>query len=260
MLLGRTRAVAALSRRHLATSRSSTSQLEWRRVPTTAEPGCGAIWSAEVPKLWKRDANISPADDRGAHIVLAEQLFPPEVMREARRLITTTLEFDRDADSVDNSPTFELTWVREGRCRHAELGRLFLPSVEERLVPLLRSSALRPCGGPLVLCEALVRSYDEGQRRVHPAHFDADALVTAVVEVDTSPEGADASPGGGADGSTEGAARPEGRGFEGQGFYVQPGAHVTSRLPVVMAPGDVVAHSFDLQVTRSTGSALNPNP
>ena len=35
----------------------------------------------------------------------------------------------------------------------------------------------------LVLCEALVRTYDEGQRRVHPAHYDGDALVTAVLEL-----------------------------------------------------------------------------
>lgn len=35
--------------------------------------------------------------------------------------------------------------------------------------------------------------------------------------------------------------------YSGPGFYVQPGAHVSTRVPVPMAPGDVVAHSFDLQ-------------
>ena len=37
------------------------------------------------------------------------------------------------------------------------------------------------------------------------------------------------------------------RGFAGDGFYVQAGAHVSSRQPVQMRPGDVCAHSFDLQ-------------
>ena len=73
-----------------------------------------------------------------------------------------------------------------------------------------------------MLCEALVRYYEDGRRRVHPAHFDADALVTAVFEV-SPPDG-----------------------FEG-GFYVQPGAHVSSRLPVRLEAGEVIAHSFDLQ-------------
>ena len=68
--------------------------------------------------------------------------------------------------------------------RPAVLPRPFAPS------PLLRRSPLgcaaTAAGGDLVLCEALVRVYEEGARRVHPAHYDADALVTAVLELDAS--------------------------------------------------------------------------
>ena len=31
------------------------------------------------------------------------------------------------------------------------------------------------------------------------------------------------------------------------GFYVQPGPHAASRLPIALAPGDLIAHSFDMQ-------------
>ena len=31
------------------------------------------------------------------------------------------------------------------------------------------------------------------------------------------------------------------------GFYVQPGPHAASRLPIALAPGDLIAHSFDTQ-------------
>ena len=181
----------------------------------------------------------------------AERLVPAEAMEAARRLVLgldgqrssgASVEhgfpLDRDEDSVDGSPTFECRWVAEGQYTHAGLAAIFQPFVEERLLPLLRRSPLGSLpggGGELVLCEALVRMYDEGARRVHPAHYDADALVTAVLELDTCAEAAGS-------GAVSG-----GRGFSGPGFYVQPGAHVSTRLPIAMAPGDVVAHSFDLQ-------------
>ena len=44
---------------------------------------------------------------------------------------------------------------------------------------------------------------------MHPAHYDADALVTAVLELDTCVEAAGSG------------AVPGGRGFSGPGFYVQ---------------------------------------
>ena len=52
-----------------------------------------------------------------------------------------------------------------------------------RLGHVLRDSPLHR-GADLVLCEALVRIYGDGQRLTHPAHYDADALVTCLFEVD----------------------------------------------------------------------------
>ena len=148
-------------------------------------------------------------------------------MLKAARKEIARLKFDRDADSVDGSPTFEVSWVREGKHSHPGLFRIFKQTIDEKLTPLIRSiSELHGMSDSqgLVLCDALVRIYEEGQRRQHPAHYDSQALVTAVLEIDTGCGG-----------------------FEGPGFYIQPDAHVSSRLPITMSPGDVIAHSFDLQ-------------
>ena len=52
--------------------------------------------------------------------------------------------------------------------------------------------------------------------------YDADALLTAMFEVEVP---VDAPP----------------------SFYIQPDAHVSSRVPVALARGDVIAHSYDTQ-------------
>ena len=80
-------------------------------------------------------------------------------------------------------------------------------------------------GDSVVICEALVRVYREGERRSHPGHFDLDALATAVVELNED--------------------------FSG-GFFIQPGAHVDTQTLLPLSPGDVGLHSFDLQVLTYT--------
>ncbi|KAL1524206.1 hypothetical protein AB1Y20_019114 [Prymnesium parvum] len=201
----------------LRRARRRLCSLCWKPSPLAPN-----VWSATVAKAWQSDSVRG-----GARVLWAQTLLPPQV-HQAMRALLPSLRFDRDADSVDASPSFEVRWVRGGVYTHAPLASIFRATVEQRLLPLLRRSDLA-AGHDLVLCEALVRVYDDGARRVHPAHYDADALVTAVVEIDSSPQ---------EDGS---------RGYEGAGFYVQPGAHVSSRIPLAIAPGDVVAHSFDLQ-------------
>ena len=101
----------------------------------------------------------------------------PEVMAAARTLVGS-LQWDRDTDSVDGSPTFEVLWVRDDKYRHKGLADVFQETVETKLLPLVRgcSKLHKSASGELVLCEALVRMYAEGQRRVHPAHYDTDAL------------------------------------------------------------------------------------
>ena len=92
---------------------------------------------------------------------------------------------------MDGNPSFEIRWVRGGQYTHGPLRDVLSGMVEEKLLPLLRAS---PLGAhrELVLCEALVRIYDDGQRRVHPAHYDADALVTAVMEIDVQDDSSQA--------------------------------------------------------------------
>ena len=230
-------------------ARRAATGLPWTRLSHDAS-AASSVFVTHVPKTWLRQQPQTPLQPQGPHsapwapgsaalpsaagagacLLWAANLVQPEVLAAARDLLLRTgsqsLQFDRNADSVDSSPTFEMLWCLKGEYCHAGLADIFRDTVEERLLPVLRSSKeLHSCDAKeLVLCEALVRVYSDGQRRVHPAHYDTDALVTAVLEVDLTPEG-----------------------FEGLGFYVQPGAHVNSRISVPLAPGDVVAHSFDLQ-------------
>jgi TPR repeat protein len=197
-------------------------KLAWTRLQL---PGLSAAASvAAIPKPW-RTPDATPGCE-AASLVMAEKLIGDDVLAAAREEISK-LQFDRDADSVDGSPTFEVSWVREGKFCHAGLTHVFKQTIEDKLTPLIQSvphlHGLAD-GTTLVLCDALVRTYDEGHRRQHPAHYDSQALVTAVFEIDMGCGG-----------------------FDGPGFYVQPDAHVSSRLPIAMSSGDVIAHSFDLQ-------------
>ena len=199
---------------------------------------------ARVPKPWKRTA---AGPDDGALLLRADKLVPEHSLRAAKALLLDpSLNYDCDSDSVDGQPTFEIRWVASGQYTDQRLEAIFREVVEQRLVPLLEASPL--AGGasrPLVLCEALVRMYDENARRVHPAHYDGDALVTAVVELDTSDDD-DAAARADVPHAMRRPPPARQKGFAG-GFYVQPGADVASRLPIALEPGDVIAHSFDLQ-------------
>ena len=259
-------------------SHVATAALPWQRMPELN----GVVYQTEVPKPWLptmaegvSDAAAAAHTRRGAIMLHATDLVPPEVLQRARSLIDS-MRFDEDADSVDGQPTFEVQWISEGRYTHRALADVFRSTVEERIVPLLKASQLasqiRGHGeGNLVLCEGLVRCYDEGARRVHPAHYDGDALATAVFEVpmgensqhmDECSADARGSSSSNGDGSSDGDGNSRGggdcsrspasseggvQGFRGPGFYVQPGAHVSTRLPIKLAPGDLIAHSFDLQ-------------
>ena len=95
-----------LRRRLFATARSARSSVSagdqrWNRWAATSQPGVSRM---QVPRTWR----LGPDD--GACVVLAEGLFPPEVMERAAALLPA-LRFDLDADSVDNQPTFEIQWM-----------------------------------------------------------------------------------------------------------------------------------------------------
>ena len=198
------------------------------------ETGQTSVYRATIPRPWLLqdvERQEEPASSDGAYLIRAHGLVTEEVMANSRRLLSQ-LEWDLDPDSVDGQPTFEIEWMNNGQYTHDGAEEVFKETVESRVVPMIRASCLMPPDSDLVLCQALMRSYRDGQRLVHPAHFDGHALVTVVFEIDTSEHTQDL---------------PIARGFAGDGFYVQAGAHVSSRQPVQMRPGDVCAHSFDLQ-------------
>ena len=148
-----------------------------------------------VPKPWKLGQREA---DEGALMLHAPSVVAPEVLSEARKAIPC-LHLDRDVDSVDGKPMFQVQFIEQGQWTHPLLQKVFQHTVETKVLPLLRSSLLLEgwTGGGdadahaqrLVLCEALLRVYAPGQRRVHPAHYDADALVTSMFEVDCGGSG-----------------------------------------------------------------------
>ena len=80
---------------------------------------------------------------------------------------------------------FQMQFIDKGQWTHRLCKKVFQHTIESKLLPLLRSSLVLEgwAGGGdpvahaerLVLCQAVLRVYAEGQRRVLPAHYDADA-------------------------------------------------------------------------------------
>ena len=172
----------------------ASAPLSW--ASRRAEP----VSYTRVPKPWKLGQREA---DEGALMLHAPSVVAPEVLAEARKAIPC-LHLDRDVDSVDGKPMFQVQFIEQGQWTHPLLQKVFQHAVETKVLPLLRSSLLLEgwAGGGdadahaqrLVLCEALLRVYAPGQRRVHPAHYDADALVTSMFEVDCGGGGGAAPP------------------------------------------------------------------
>ena len=157
---------------------------------------------------------------------------------------------DVDADSVDARPTHEYYLERSGSPEgvrsiagkadaradvfsarapaRAALAALARPIAAGRLTPYVNARYAAACGGACVVCHSLVRKYVDGERLVHPTHFDVRALVTAVVSLQSA-----------------------GKDFEG-GLYVSVGAG--TEATVALQAGDAVVHQSNLlhgvRVTR----------
>ncbi|CAE7397460.1 ybeQ, partial [Symbiodinium pilosum] len=127
--------------------------------------------------------------------------------------------FSVDPDSVDKTPSFEFYAFRDGAWADHGMRGLLEAMIEERLLPYVRHRyGCRFCA----LSDILVRRYLPGERRTHAVHFDGHAYVTAVL----------------------GLSDPDS--YQG-GLYIQPDAHVASRMYFRIEPGDMLVHSFDLQ-------------
>ena len=155
----------------------------WQRIAS----GVPNISFTRVAKPWRTGSAVVKEREKngshtGAYMIHAEQLIPDDVMASARQLVMETDEggrtkpqFDHDNDSVDGSPTFEVAWVADGKYQHPGLERVFRESIEETLLPMIQNNLELhglTDGSGLVLCEALLRMYAEGERQVLPAHYD----------------------------------------------------------------------------------------
>lgn len=180
------------------------------RGPTT-RVWCGLEGVVDLPKP-------GTGKSRRAHL-LASLMARGEADAICRLAQGGGLNFGRHGDSVDQQPTFEFVIMDPGsrRYNHSGIRAIVEPFVQERLLPYVRQR----CSAPgAEMSTAILRRYRPGERRVHPAHFDASAFCTAVVGL--NPED-----------------------FDG-GLYVQTTAHVSSRAFVPLAKGDTLVHQYDL--------------
>ena len=146
------------------------STLAWSRL---SQPG---VSIAKVPKPW-RTAHATPGRE-AAGLVVAKKLVGDDVLRAACVEIAK-LRFDRDADSVDGSPTFEVSWVRQGKYCHSDL-RVFKQTIEEKLTPLIGRPPFTAWPTAEAWCCATglcVRMTKDSDGSIQ--HYDSQALVTS---------------------------------------------------------------------------------
>ncbi|KAH8068116.1 hypothetical protein JL721_7066 [Aureococcus anophagefferens] len=154
----------------------------------------------------------------------APGLLRPDECARVLAIARRQLSFNTTPDSVDGRPTFEApVFDRQSGPLNLPLCRALEAALETRAAPFLRRPARRRFGHRrLALCYALVRRYLPGERRVHPAHFDAHAAVTLVVALN-------------------------GRGDYDGGYYVQPTSSAKSRCRPARRGGDAVCHTYKLR-------------
>ena len=222
-------------------------------LPCLPEPVLGAAATPGVYAL--SSPNIThgslewPLTSTGVRIAPALFTVYPALLTPAEvaslLALVSPLPLDEDADTVDSLATHELYLERSGTLTGIQgiagkpdslpavferrlparmsLAELTAPIVSQRILPLVNAQLPVACRPSCRVCHSLVRRYTEGQRLVHPTHFDVQALATVVIPLSTF--GAD---------------------FEG-GLYVSTGAGYAgteSFLP--LAAGDAVLHQSTL--------------
>lgn len=159
------------------------------------------------------------AGSRPCRVYHLPAFLPPDKVSEVLEYVRGSLEYLTEPDTVDGSPSFHCHPLKDGQWRDAHLQVLLDDFVRGRLLPYLRK---RYTCSTLALADVLIRRYAPGERRGLGTHFDGQAMVTAVMGLNDPCE------------------------YEG-GLYCQPEPHASSRMFFHSDPGDIVAHSFDLQ-------------
>ena len=94
--------------------------------------------------------------------------------------LTRTQRFSVKPDSVDGRPAHEVYAIARGKDQHPEICAFLRPLIHNRVLPFIKR--VLQIEQPTI-CTALIRRYQPGARRLHPAHFDAHALATVVVSL-----------------------------------------------------------------------------
>lgn len=148
-----------------------------------------------------------------ASVLTIPKAIPREITLQIRHLLEQNEYYDRDPDSVDGMPTFELfidgapvvevenendsmsksldldpnSSHRRATLR-TQFRNLTQHYIEQVLTPLVRQEYPNFCQSSrpdrlCMPCHSLVRRYRHGERQSHATHLDAQALVTVVVSL-----------------------------------------------------------------------------
>jgi hypothetical protein len=146
-----------------------------------------------------------PRINQSAAFVVHPSLLSLDEVRAIRGALPESLPFEQHEDSVDGYAAHEL-WVwndgeyttqrragpdpggdghKQQMAARAALRPLLSTLMTERLAPLVTARYGRGvCGAAgCVACSSLIRRYLPSERRVHPQHFDLEALATVVVSL-----------------------------------------------------------------------------
>jgi hypothetical protein len=147
-----------------------------------------------------------------ASVLTVQEALDKETVQKIRHILEQNEDYDRDPDSVDGMPTFEIfidrfqeivednenndlsknldldpTSSQRRSMLRTQFRNLTQQYVEQILTPLVRQEYPNVCQSSpdrlCMPCHSLVRRYRHGERQSHATHLDAQALVTVVVSL-----------------------------------------------------------------------------
>lgn len=201
---------------------------DWAPLPLGTAAGLAPVFDGKVPFVplqEKRIGDYGVLEGRETAVTAQPFFVLPRLMDEAVVAdaldAAVQLEFDDHNDEADWLPAWEV-YIREKAVplpgAAPEALQRAVDVLDERVMPFVRSAYRCPS---CVLCTSFVRRYFPNERVRVPAHFDVTSFSTVVISL---------SPAGNYTG----------------GFYVQPTAHIHSRLFVPMEHTDVAVYDFTL--------------
>jgi len=165
--------------------------LEGWKNSTIAVPTGQMLSLSQVQVQQTTHARVVPV-----RVSVLNQLIPLERVAQIRQLLQD-VKLDRDPDTVDALPTYELFLFSPSLghvpAKHDndparqqlrnDILALVQPLIQERLTPFVNQQLCQPQQKECFPCYSLIRRYQEVDRLSHAVHHDGHACVTAVVSL-----------------------------------------------------------------------------